>query len=170
MRKENNMTARSRRAQVFTVLALAATLLPAWSPVAAGQDARLCKGQTVYVPAYSHVYHGDREHPFYVAATLSIRNTDPGNSITIQELNYYDSKGQLLKKWLEKPAQIGPQSSEEYIVKESDRRGGFGAHFIVQWKSAHEVSPPLVECVIIGTSGQQGISFASRGQTIKELH
>ena len=30
------------------------------------------KGQTVYVPVYSHIYSGDRELPFYLAATLSI--------------------------------------------------------------------------------------------------
>ena len=37
----------------------------------------LSRGQAVYVPAYSHIYIGDREHPFYLTVTLSIRNTDP---------------------------------------------------------------------------------------------
>lgn len=162
------MVSTARIARVFSFLALVCALVPAGSPALAGSGPKSSRGQTVYVPAYSHVYHGDREHPFYVAATLSIRNTDLNYSITIHEVNYYDSKGLLLKKWLEKPVQIAPQSSEEYIVKESDKRGGFGAHFIVHWKSGHEVSPPLMECVIIGTSGQQGISFSTRGLTIKE--
>ncbi len=136
--------------------------------VMAESEPKLSKGGTVYVPAYSHVYHGDKEHPFYVAAALSIRNTDPKHPITIVEMNYHDAKGQLLKKWLEKPVQIGPQASEEVIVKESDKSGGFGAHFIVKWKAGHEVNVPIMESVMIGSSGQQGISFTSRGQTIRE--
>jgi hypothetical protein len=49
----------------------------------AGADMRLFKGQTVYVPVYSHIYSGDREQPFYLAATLSIRNTDTKHAITL---------------------------------------------------------------------------------------
>jgi hypothetical protein len=161
-----------RTAGKITPMAVAVVLvnlvLSGASLVLAGPEPNLSKGGTVYVPAYSHVYHGDKEHPFYVAAALSIRNTDPEHSITIVEMNYHDAKGQLLKKWLEKPVQIGPQASEEVIVKESDKSGGFGAHFIVKWKAGHEVNAPIMESVMIGSSGQQGISFTSRGQTLRE--
>ncbi len=153
----------------FAILMALALAVPQQVP--AGSDlmlSMLSKGGTVYVPAYSHVYHGDREHPFYVATALSIRNTDLKHPITIVELNYHDAKGQLLKKWLDEPLQIGPQATEEAIVKESDKRGGFGAHFIVRWQSGQEVNPPIMESVIIGSSGQQGISFTSRGQAIRE--
>ena len=44
--------------------------------VPAASQSRLVKGQTIYVPAYSHVYHGDRQQPFQLAVTLSVRNTD----------------------------------------------------------------------------------------------
>ncbi|MCU0588240.1 MAG: DUF3124 domain-containing protein [Syntrophobacteraceae bacterium] len=138
------------------------------APVLAGKASDLSRGGTFYVPVYSHVYHGDKEHPFYVAATLSIRNVDPRHAITVTEIDYHDFKGQLLKKWLEKPVQIGPQAAEEVIIKESDKSGGFGAHFIVRWKAGHEVNPPIMETVMIGSSGQQGISFTSRGIAIRE--
>jgi hypothetical protein len=39
----------------------------------------LSAGQTVYVPIYSHIYSGLKGRPFNLAATLSIRNTDPSN-------------------------------------------------------------------------------------------
>ncbi|HSO18374.1 MAG TPA: DUF3124 domain-containing protein, partial [Desulfosarcina sp.] len=32
------------------------------------------RGQTLYIPVYSHIYSGDREKPVYLAVTLSIRN------------------------------------------------------------------------------------------------
>jgi hypothetical protein len=151
---------------MFSFVVLLSLLSLGTQPALGSSGSKLSKGQTVYVPVYSHIYHGDKEHPFYVAATLSIRNIDPKYSITIYELNYCDSKGQLLKKWLEKPIEIGPQSSEEYIIKESDKSGGFGAHFLIRWKSGREVNSPIMESVMIGTSGQQGISFTSRGQAL----
>ena len=46
-------------------------------------DIPLSTGQTVYVPIYSHIYSGLKGRPFELAATLSIRNTDPQSPITI---------------------------------------------------------------------------------------
>jgi hypothetical protein len=43
----------------------------------ADSDIFLSTGQTVYVPIYSHIYSGLKGRPFNLAATLSIRNTDP---------------------------------------------------------------------------------------------
>lgn len=148
--------------------ALLTVMLMSRPQVLAGKVSDLAKGGTVYVPAYSHVYHGDKERPFYVTTTLSIRNVDTAHPITVDEINYHDFKGQLLRKCIEKPILIGPQAAEEVIIGESDRSGGFGAHFIVRWKSGHEVNPPIMETVMIGSSGQQGISFTTRGQTIRE--
>lgn len=66
-------------------------------------EVKRCTGQTVYVPIYSHIYSGDREHiPFLLAATLSIRNTDPDQPITVTAIDYYDSDGKLLKKYLKR--------------------------------------------------------------------
>jgi len=130
-------------------------------------EAGLSKGQTVYVPVYSHIYSGDRERPFYLTATLSIRNTDPRHSITLSAVNYYDSDGSLLRSYLEHPAGIKPLGSTRYVVKESDKSGGSGAKFIVKWESDQEVNVPLIESVMISTQTQQGISFTSRGQVMR---
>ncbi len=47
-------------------------------------QSRLSRGQTVYVPVYSHIYYGDRDnHVMLLAATLSIRNIDLAKTITI---------------------------------------------------------------------------------------
>lgn len=138
------------------------------STVRAEPDILRSKGQTVYVPIYSHIYVGDREEAFYLAATLSIRNTDPKYSVSILSADYYDSDGKLIKKHIETPVQIKAMSSKRYIIKESDKIGGSGASFIVRWKSEYEVNLPIIESVMIGTRMQQGISFTSRGQAIKE--
>jgi len=133
-------------------------------------EAKRCTGQTVYVPIYSHIYIGDREHPFLLAATLSIRNTDPDQPITVTVIDYYDSDGKLLKKYLQKNLTLNPMSSTRVVIKQSDKSGGSGANFIVKWESKDKVTEPVIESIMIGTQTQQGISFTSRGQIIRETN
>jgi hypothetical protein len=137
-------------------------------PNSAASETKLLKGQTVYVPAYSHIYHGDREQPFYLAVTLSIRNTDLVHAITIVSIDYFDSDGKRLKRFMDNEVKLGAMGTAEYVVKESDKAGGSGANFIVVWKSEEKVSEPIIETIMIGTSTQQGISFTSRGRAIEE--
>lgn len=127
------------------------------------------RGQVIYVPIYSHIYSGNKESPFNLAATLSIRNTDPKQSITLVSLEYYDSSGKLLKKYLEAPTTLNALASTRYVVKEADTSGGSGASFLATWKADRPVHPPLLESVMIGTQLQQGLSFTSRGQVLSEI-
>ena len=138
------------------------------NPVRAGSGIVLSDGQTVYVPIYSHIYSGLKGRPFSLAATLSIRNTDPKHSITLVPVKFHDSDGKLVKAYLDKPAELKAMASTRYILTESETGGGSGANFLVQWKSQTKVNPPLIEGVMIGTRSGQGISFVSRGQVIGE--
>ncbi|MEJ5328596.1 MAG: DUF3124 domain-containing protein [Desulfobaccales bacterium] len=132
-----------------------------------GGAQELSRGQLVYVPVYSHVYHGDKEHPILLAATVSIRNTDPGHPITLTQADYYDSEGRLIRSYLTQPLTLRPLASTRFVVRESDTKGGSGAHFLVRWQAGAEVNAPLVESIMLGTAIQQGISFSSRGIPIR---
>jgi hypothetical protein len=134
----------------------------------AGSDVELSAGQIVYVPIYSHIYSGLKGRPFSLAATLSIRNTDPKHAITLVSVKFYDSDGKLIKEYLDKPAELKAMASTRYILTEADNAGGSGANFLVKWTSKAKVNPPLIEGVMIGTRSGQGISFVSRGQAIDE--
>ncbi len=135
-------------------------------PVNADEKIGLSDGQIIYVPAYSHIYSGNRETPFLLTVTLSIRNIDPKHQIKITIVDYYETQGKLLKKYIDKPAILNPLESLRYVIPERDKAGGSGANFIVEWKSDKFINPPIVESIMIGTQSQQGISFTSRGQTI----
>lgn len=126
-------------------------------------------GQTVYVPVYSHIYAEDRfkDRPFLLTATLSVRNTDPNRPITLRSVNYHDSEGTLLQRYLDKPLNLVPLGSVHYIVPESESKGGAGAKFLVEWEANQAVSEPVLESIMIGTKLQQGISFVSTGRVIK---
>lgn len=134
---------------------------------AAGEGLRTL-GQTVYVPVYSHIFFGDRGAAFNLAATLSIRNADPDHPLSVTAADYYDSSGRLLKKHIDKPFVLKPLAATEIFIPESDTSGGFGASFMVRWKSEKPVTPPVVECLMIGTRSGQGISILSPGRVIPE--
>lgn len=150
---------------LYLILLAALGLLLPTALFAAGENG-LSKGQTIYVPAYSHIYSGNREEPFLLTVTLSIRNIDPKHTISIDAIDYYETQGKLLKSGIEKPFQLGPLESFRYIIPEKDKSGGSGANFIVEWTSTESSNPPIIETIMIGAQFQQGISFTSRGQTI----
>jgi hypothetical protein len=136
-----------------------------WS---AATEFRLSKGQTLYVPVYSNVFSGPKSRPFPLATTLSIRNTDLAASFRVTSIDYYDTNGRLLRRYLEKPVPVGPLASTYIHLEEKDVAGGFGANFVVRWEAERVINAPTVECVMIGATSGQGISFVSAAQEIRE--
>lgn len=122
----------------------------------------LSNGQAVYVPAYSHIYIGNKETPALLAVTLSIRNTDPNHPIEILVVDYYETQGKLLKRYVSSPLTLDAMGTERYIIPQKDKAGGSGANFIVKWKANRPVNPPIIETIMIGSRS----SFTSRGQVI----
>ncbi len=140
-------------------------LLPL-SLYAAEQNIESSKGQVLYVPAYSHIYSGNRENPFLLTVTLSIRNIDSRHQIKVTLVDYYETQGKLLKKLIDEPIILNPLESLRYVIPERDKSGGSGANFLVEWQSEKLINPPIVESIMIGTQSTQGISFTSRGKEI----
>jgi len=135
---------------------------------AAAEGPGRSRGQRVYVPAYTHVLIGDRSTPFNLAATLSVRNTDPANAVTVTAIDYYDGSGRLAKRHLERPHVLRPLAATEVFVPESDTSGGFGASFLVTWTAGAAATPPVIECLLIGARSGQGISILSPGRVIEQ--
>lgn len=150
------------------ILLLAVSFTVTATPAAAAPEYRLSKGQTVYVPVYSNVFSGPRKRPFQLAATLSVRNTDPAASLKITAIDYYDTNGKLVRRYRTGALALGPLASADFHIDEKDVAGGFGANFIVRWEADRAINTPIIECVMIGTASGQGISFVSPGQEIKE--
>jgi len=140
---------------------------PSVKVVTLDKNFKTVMGQTIYVPAYSYIYHYDRKQTYNLTATLSIRNTDLTKPIIITSVRYNNSAGNLVRKYLERPTQLAALASTNFAVDSSDNSGGLGANFIVEWVAQTEVSSPIVEAIMIGSSFQQGISWISPGKVIK---
>ena len=120
---------------------------------------------TIYVPVYSHIYAMGGT-PVLLETTLSIRNTDPENSIVVTSINYYDTTGNRIDEYIDGKLALGPLESTEVLVKKHDVRGGSGANFMVTWKADTPVHLPLVQAVMIGGEGDMNVSFSSNGQPL----
>lgn len=125
-------------------------------------------GALVHVPAYSHIYQGSRNKPFLLTVILTVRNVDPSRSINLESIQYYDGDGKHLEAFDVTQKVLGPLATYEMVIDESDKRGGAGAGFLVRWKADKPAAPPLVETVMISTTGGQGISFVCRGEDVPE--
>ncbi len=123
-------------------------------------------GQMVYVPIYSHIYARGGK-PFLLEATLSVRNSDPKEDITIASARYYDTNGKLIRNYLEKPMLLKSLATTEFLVPQKEIEGGSGANFIVEWISDTKVNKPVIEAVMIGIEGQTNISFVRPGFAIE---
>ena len=150
----------------YLLFLLCICLVSPLSLYAAEKNIGLSKGQILYVPAYSHIYSGNREKPFLLTVTLSIRNIDPKHQINITLVDYYETQGKLLKKYIKSPIKLNPLESLRYVIPERDESGGSGANFIIEWHSDKRVNRPIIESIMIGTQSGQGVSFTSRGREI----
>ena len=133
-----------------------------------GLPAKRVRSQTLYVPAYSHIYIRDAQQSMNLATTLSIRNTSPHTSITLSAIDYYDSHGKPVRPYLDTARVLGPLASTYVVVETDDIRGGVGANFLVRWHADAPVPPPVVETVMITTESTQGISFRSTARVLYE--
>ncbi|BBC23584.1 DUF3124 domain-containing protein [Pseudanabaena sp. ABRG5-3] len=131
--------------------------------------AKVVSGQLIYVPIYSHIYHNNSpDRALNLSATLSIRNTDLNNSIAIASVRYYDTKGKLVRQYINQPVELQPLASTEVFIETDDVAGGAGANFIVEWTAEKKVYAPVVEAIMISTASAQGISFTSTGRVLKQ--
>lgn len=128
--------------------------------------AGLARQERYYVPVYSDIYHQSGEQLFALTATLSIRNTSMRDSLYVGRVDYYDSQGQRQRQYLGQTIVLGPLSSVEFVVENREAEGGAGANFIVDWGTTGSRLQPIIQAVMIGTTSQQGISFAVDGVAI----
>lgn len=120
---------------------------------ALAQEARpLSRGQTLYLPVYSHMLYGNvsskgQASRVLLSAMVSIRNTDAKRPIRVLSARYYDTGGRFLREYVPAAQTIPPMGTLELFVELNDESGGSGANFVINWEAAQPVNPPLVEAL-----------------------
>ncbi len=141
---------------------------------ASAQDVRaLSKGQTLYLPVYSHMLYGNlgkngKASSVLLSTLVSIRNTDQRRPVRILSAKYFDTHGKLLGERVPNPAVIPPLGTLELFVELNDASGGSGANFIIRWDAEQPVSPPLVESLHANMDGGKAVIFMTQSVPISE--
>jgi hypothetical protein len=153
---------------------LALALLFCFCGQAAGQGAvSRTSGQVLYLPIYSHVWHGDLDSKgepakALVSISVSIRNTDPAKSIRVTSAQYYDTDGKKLREYVAAPRVVQPMGTFELFIPRGDDSGGSGANFVIVWKSDSPASPPIVEGFHANLPAGRSIAFTTYARPIPD--
>lgn len=129
-------------------------------------DSVLEKGKT-YLSVYSDIYRWSEEYSRSITATISIRNVNSNDSIYLFNAEYYNTEGELIKSYLDKPAYIGPMETVEIVIHQDDKSGGTGANFVFDWGVSNGTNEPFFEGVMISLVGTQGFAFTTQGLRIE---
>jgi hypothetical protein len=155
--------------RLAAALALACSVLPARGEGIEPSS----NGQTVYVPIYSEIRHGNvapsgRTDNTLMSVLVSVRNTDARNSIRIVAAPYYNTDGLLIRNSVPTPKVIPPFGTFELFVELRENAGGSGANYAIKWDAATQVSPPTIEALHSKFQAGYSVAFISRGRAISE--
>jgi hypothetical protein len=120
-----------------------------------------------FLSVYSQIYSQNEHRKHDLTATISMRNTSSRDTIYFDHAEYFDTHGKSIRSYFEKTIYVAPLETVEIVINESHPAGGTGGNFIFDWKKKPETSEPIFDCVMISTSGQQGLSFTTEGKRIK---
>lgn len=122
------------------------------------------RARTVYAPAYSHLPWGPgMAHDWPLSILLSVRNMDSSSTVTLTRVDYFDTSGHRVRRYLERPRDLRPLETAEFTVAAQDETGGSGANFLVYWDGPSDAHALLVESVMSGDTGVGFGAFVSRG-------
>lgn len=129
------------------------------------------QAETLYLPIYSEVWHGDTTAKgpparMPMSALVSIRNTDPLRPFKLTSAHYYNTQGKLLLDYLKAPREVPPLGTLELMVERQEKEGGSGANFLVEWQAEQPINPPLVQAVHMDIQGTRGLVFVTEAVSI----
>ena len=167
------MPTRNYRHALTLVLSCLVVILSGFaSAVGASEALALTTGETLYLPIYSHLYHGEADpksgpSSLLTSTHISIRNTDTKNAIRITSARYYDTHGKLLREFVPSAIDITPLGTHELFIPSNDKSGGSGANFIILWSASQAVSAPIVEALHADIRSSRSLMFVTTARQIK---
>jgi hypothetical protein len=121
---------------------------------------------TAYVPVYSSIYWGFDGKLVDLSITLTIRNVSTERDLIVHSVRYYDSAGKQVRTYVDKPSSLAPMATADFVVQRRDTAGGIGASFLVETASEGTTDDGLIEALMIGQSGNTGLSFPSGAREV----
>lgn len=122
-------------------------------------------GRTL-VPLHSTIPAGGGRTRLDFSGVLSIHNASSRYPLLVQRIEYRDSAGRLVRRYLEQPLALRPFASMQVVIPQQDVSGGIGPVFVVDWSMAADGDEPVVEAVLLSLYGSLGFSVISPGRRV----
>ena len=120
--------------------------------------------EATQVPAYSVLPRGTNlDRSALLSVLLSVRNVDSTATVTLTHVDYFDTSGHRVRRYLDAPRALRPLETAEFSVATNDETGGSGANFLVYWEGPSDAHSLLTETVMVGHLGSGHVAFTSRG-------
>lgn len=138
------------------------------------EGGNLSTGQTLYLPVYSYIWHGNRvvnkRYPLKtpVSVLVSIRNTNLKTPIRLHSASYFDTTGKLLSQLVASPVMIEPLGTHELFIEKQETQGGSGANLIIKWEAVTAANVPIVEAIHAEIKGHSTFTFITKAQPISD--
>lgn len=116
----------------------------------------------IYVPTYSEIYTGHQNMFDNLTTTLSIRNTSRVDSLFVNQVEYFNENGDLIREFLDQPISLRPMSTVNYVIEEKEH----GASFLVSLKSKNEHFKPIVQSIMVGQYSNKGFAWYTDGHIL----
>ncbi len=120
-----------------------------------------------YVPAFSSVRMETGKTRLDLAVTLSIHNSSQSATLVLNRIDYFDTAGALIQRYLPHAIALRPLGTIEIFVGRDDVRGGLGANFMVDWAATGPITEPVIDAVMLGSVGTNSYAFAVQGRPIR---
>ncbi|MCE1183233.1 MAG: DUF3124 domain-containing protein [Rhodocyclales bacterium] len=157
----------------FWLAILVFALLGMSTAISAQEAKGLSKGQSLYLPVYSHMLYGNlggkgKASQVLLSTLVSIRNTDGRRPLRVLSARYFDTNGKLLAERVPTPIIIPPLGTYELFVELNDASGGSGANFVIRWDAEQAVNPPLVEGLHANMDGGKAVIFMTQSVPVAD--
>ncbi len=123
--------------------------------------------KTFYVPIYSDIYINASNPNELLSATLSIRNTSFSDTLFVSRIDYFNTDGELVRKFIDQQIGIPPMATINYVIEREDESGGAGANFIVDMRARSALMTPVVQSIMFGEYSNKAFSFLSEGYVVE---
>ncbi len=142
---------------------------PKWDKHFAGEilPDSLQTGKT-HLSVYSQIYSRTEHITHALTATVSMRNLSEKDTLYLSRAEYFDTSGNSVRNFIDRLIYIKPMETAEIVIEEVDMSGGTGGNIVFDWHKKPSSAGPHFECVMISTSGQQGLSFTTTGVDMVE--
>ena len=121
-----------------------------------------------YLPLYTSIYSQSEHRRNALTSTVSIRNVMQSQSIFLHRADLFNTEGEKIKSYIaEGQVKLSPLETIEIVLGKDWGKAGSGGNFIFEFHLPEIADAPLIEAVMISTSGQQGLSFSSRAVEVQ---